>query len=551
MDETEKKANNPNSDARELKEAMLFEREDGTPLIEPMIFYDRPLNPNYPLPKIKPLGAEYFINLKKLEEQSGKILFADDISNHLQRLLPKATEKHKTPCKNIQNLESSLNSKPQKEIDTSEKPYFIMKEFLSKVNIKVIDNEFYYYNGITYVAKTDLEISSLIFEKCLKRFVNKSSSLINDVRHFLKIEPKIQVNADDVPRHYIAFQNGILDIRNRRFYKHSPAYLTLFEVKANYCPSANISTPIFDNYLMSITGGDAELIERILQVIGYILTPDTNGKCFFLVQGVPDSGKSVFCNLLKKFFNKSACKPLEAHLLGEKFTASELLGKAFCTFPDMSGAPLDDATVSRIKMFTGNDVISVPVRYKANAELTCTAKIISATNHPFLTKNGDEAFFNRIITIPFAFPVDTNRKTKELDALLFTEKDGIATKSIAAYFRLVDAKYAFAGNFKPNQVISDSISVNENCEIQIFKYVKNNFYENPNGIVFIDDALYHYRQKYGVISKNEFSHFFQQYAFDILSGTKSRKRKIGTTNPISCIMGISFKEENSNGISKF
>ena len=99
MDETEKKANNPNSDARELKEAMLFEREDGTPLIEPMIFYDRPLNPNYPLPKIKPLGAEYFINLKKLEEQTGKILFADDISNHLQRLLPKATEKHKTPCK--------------------------------------------------------------------------------------------------------------------------------------------------------------------------------------------------------------------------------------------------------------------------------------------------------------------------------------------------------------------------------------------------------------------------------------------------------------------
>ena len=36
------KNTNPNSDAKELKEAMLFEREDGTPLIEPMVFYDRP-----------------------------------------------------------------------------------------------------------------------------------------------------------------------------------------------------------------------------------------------------------------------------------------------------------------------------------------------------------------------------------------------------------------------------------------------------------------------------------------------------------------------------
>lgn len=542
-----KKYENPNLEAKELIQPMVFFGKDGMPLIDPWVQYDRPLDLTKPLPPIKPLGAEYFTNWNELEARTGKILFFDDFNKHLKMLLEEQSpnyptiEIHNNLLREKGRVPVTETAKAINEIEVDEKAYSVMQEFLSKVKIRVINDEFYFYNGKSYTAKTDSEISNMIFAKCTDRFKSKSSGFVTDVRNFLKMEPSIQVDTKDIPKNLVAFQNGILDIESRKFHNHSAEFLTLFEIKANYYSLTYIATPIFDNYLLSITGGHPELIERILQAIGYIFTPDSNAKCFFLVQGVPDSGKSVFCNLLQKFFNDNAVKPLEAHLIGDKFTASELVGKALCTFPDMSGAPLDDATVSRIKMFTGNDLISVPVRYKSNIQFVCSAKIVSATNHPLLTKSPDTAFQNRIVTIPFAYSVQN--KVDGLEQLLFAERDGIVAKAMAAYFRLVENKYKFAGNFQPNEIITDYFPDSVDFKVKIYSFVRKNFRYDEKGIVFIDDAFKLFRDSVSGISLNDFSHYFNEYATELYDGKKSRKRKGNTANALSCVRGISFVEE--------
>ena len=62
-----------------------------------------------------------------------------------------------------------------------------------------------------------------------------------------------------------------------------------------------------------------------------------------------------------------------------------------------------------------------------------------------------------------------------------------------------------------------------------------------NEVVFTDDAYNLFSTRITGMSKNDFSHYFQKYAFEIFDAKKDRKRKPGATNPTSCLVGIAFK----------
>lgn len=544
---------NPNLEAKELTEAFIEFNDDGKPLIDPLVYYDRPLDPTKPFPEIKrKIGLEYDINWNQLEEKTGKILVFNDFDKHMLMLLNNETNDNQNkkisnePPKIIQSAPATEVAKAMKELEASDKAYPVMREFIKKIRVIIIKENFYVFNGISYSVKTNAEIARLIVKNCREKIIGKSSSFVDDIRRFLLKEPDIFVEENAIPKNFIAFQNGVLNIKSKTLHTHSPQFLTLYEILANYYPEKSIPTPIFDKYLYAITQGSNVLSERILQMIGYILTSDQNGKCFFLLQGVPNSGKSVFTNFLQRLYNKSAVATLEAHLLGDKFTASELIGKAICLFPDMTSSAIDEAAISRIKTITGNDPLSVPRKYDSNGDMICSTKIICTTNHPFLikSKRGDEALNNRIVTIPFAYSVSDEEKINGLEELLLKERDGIVTKSMEAYFRLVNNRYRFAGDFKPNEIIAPDVTTNVDFESQIYAYVKNNFVAKENGIVFVDDACIEFSKLMGNISINPFSEYFCKYASELFDGKKSRKRKNGSVNALSCVLGISFVGED-------
>lgn len=536
----ENKEKNPNLEAKELIEPMICSKEDGTPLIEPMVYYNQPLDYNYPLPPMKKIGLEYLINWKKLEEIIEKPIFPDDFIKEFTSSLKAQTVQIAPKIKYATQQTNCEKENPQ---------YSVMKKFLSMVNLIILNETYYVYSGTSYIPTTRKELARLIVKKCRGNIKEQSSHFTDGVIKYIDMEPLVIITEYDISKNYVAFQNCVLDINNRTSLKHSPKYITLYEINANYYSNAAIPTPTFDSYLFSITQGDSNLMERILQIIGYLLTPDKKGKCFFLFQGVPDSGKSILVNLIQKLFSDNAVIQLEAQLFGEKFTASELIGKALCSFPDIPATPLDNATVSRIKLYTGNDPISAAVKFKDNQKFLCSAKFIFTTNHALLTKNEDIAFNNRIVAIPFKYSVPKEKQNFDLEDELLKEKDGIVSKAIVAYFKLVDNGYIFTGNFQPNEVISNSTSNIIDCKIQIYEFVKNRFVSNENGIVFIEDAFICFCQHFNGISKNEFSHYFQLFASKIFNAKQKRKRKSGIGNPISCLTGILFKTEDSYDLS--
>lgn len=441
------------------------------------------------------------------------------------------------------------NSMPIAEIarSTSEQkdeelPYAIMRYFISKVDVIVVREKFYVHSESTYVPTSSADIGRMITGICRDRLKGKSSSFIEGIVNYLLKEPDIYVRESDIPKHLVAFQNCILDIQNRSVLTHSPRYFTLYKVNANYMQSATAYTPVFDAFLESITGGDRDLTERIWQMIGYTLTPDTHAKCFFLLQGVGNSGKSVLANLIQKLFSENAVMQLDIRSFSDKFATSNLVGKAVCSSPDLPSAPLDERTVSKLKQLTGNDPMSSDVKFSDHVKFVCNAKLIFSTNHAILTKSKDDAFFYRICTIPFRYTIARDRQDFDLENKIFKERDGIVTKAIAAYFRLVDNSYIFAGNYNANETISTDISSDIDYRISLYEFVKNRFRPNEHGTVFIEDAYKAFCAMLGGISISEFSSNFQRFAGEIHGAKKKRKRRFSTANPISCMKGISFIE---------
>ena len=93
-------------------------------------------------------------------------------------------------------------------------------------------------------------------------------------------------------------------------------------------------------------------------MIGYVITPDNFGRAFFLVQGVPASGKSTIERLLMRMFSPGSVFKVNGEELGSKFVFQGLESKAVIIVSDMPDKDISQAGVSAIKKITGRDGIN-------------------------------------------------------------------------------------------------------------------------------------------------------------------------------------------------
>ena len=554
---------NSNLKAKELIEPMIFFSEGKTPsnppeenpnleakeLIEPMIFFSEGKTPSNPAEEENPnLEAKELIEpmiffskdeIPSIPPQEGNTNFEANTSK-TQIVKPTAITITETTALSAVPQTNKISSLQSETHNTGLTSYKLMEHFLSQRPVIIVNDTFYVFDKIAYFRKNNIQMARLVMQHC-RGYIKNSNSLIDVVRLLMR-EPTICVEQLNIPKNFVSFKNCVLNTSTRKILEHSPALLTLYNIEADFLQFKNLSSPIFDEFIFSITGGDSILAERIYQSIGYLLTPDSNAKCFFLLQGVGDSGKSVFANFLQSLFNDDSVVQLESSFFGEKFTMAELVGKSLCYMPDIPPSPLDNSSVSRLKLITGNDRLKVHKKNEGNVDLLTSAKFVIATNHPLLTKTKDNAFFNRVITIPFKYAVPPERRVLNLQKLLSHEKSAVVTKAILAYFRLVDNNYIFAGDYQPNEIVdTDSISC-LNYRYQILKFTKDHFVSDKNGIVFIEDAYNLFCKLFNGISKNDFSHYFQESTLDFFDAKKDRKRKSSVGNPLSCMTGINFKK---------
>ncbi len=425
---------------------------------------------------------------------------------------------------------------------TKIKPYDTMRKLMQMVPLLVVNSELYAYNGVYYQHLSPSTAHQLIVKMCRNDVKAVGTpSFARMVYDLLLMEPELQRGEIEINQRVVAFRNGVFSLDTGDFLPHSPVWFITYCLECQYLTNGTAVCPHFDSFLAQITGGDVVLAERIWQMIGYALTPDTNGKVFFILQGVSNSGKSVLSALLTSFFNAEAVITLDVHDMSEKFALSGLQGKALCLSPDLPAGVLDNKAVSKLKQLTGNDVVSTDVKYRDHAQFRCTATIVLASNYPLLMRQHDEALIDRAVVIPFQFSVPRESRNPHLLDCLKAERDAIATRAIGAYIQLVRRQYRFEGNYSLNAVTATYTQSGSNridLSSCIFTFLQSCFARDEDCGIFTDDAHRLYVRQYGSISPNVFSSTFSSYANQLYGAVKARKRRDGGANPLSYISGI-------------
>lgn len=418
----------------------------------------------------------------------------------------------------------------------------IMQEFIKLVPVITQQGKVFLYNNIFYEMSKPDSVKQKILEFFRDELKDKPSSYVNGIYGYLKIEPTIAVKDDAIRRDLLTFNNVVLNLVNGEIYDLSPRFVTTYQIRANYLPNYNTPTYIFDKFIGRITGNDPLLAQRILEIIGYCLTPDTSAKVLFLFQGLGDTGKSILARLMQMLFTPEVVYPMKAENLRRPFSMGELYNRAFCVCNDMPAECLDDKTTGTLKELTGRDLISSAVKYAEDIVFTNFSKILIVTNHALKTKTPDEAFLRRVVCVPFKYPVPLEEIDVNLLDKLWLERDGIVTAAITAYWQLKNRNYIFSGNYEPNVVVVHNPGTEIDNKTVIAKYLIDVFEADAESIVFIEDAYNEFSKINPKISMNVFSSYFKCLAYEIFGADEGRKRRCSAANAQSCVKGIKFKE---------
>lgn len=324
--------------------------------------------------------------------------------------------------------------------------YDIMQQLLKKVYFLLVTGGLYFFDGTVYEPLSDEKAYHLIMRYCRADIMSIGTpSIVKQILQFVKMEPDLVYDNPPPVSHLLAFRNGVLDLRTGCFMPPSPnIFLTSF-LNIDYFPNISENCPFFEQYVHTIANGDEGLYARVWEAIGYFLSADMNGKCFLLLYGASDTGKSVFGKFLASFFTSDAIASVDLYKLGERFSLFGLVGKRLNLCLDLPAGKLKSTAVSNLKQLTGGDTLNAEAKYANAFSFENTCKLIFASNHRLILPEKDDAFENRVVLLPFTVTIPKGQQDKHLLEKFEPEKPAIVTKALRYYRQLVARNYQFSG----------------------------------------------------------------------------------------------------------
>lgn len=460
----------------------------------------------------------------------------------------------------LQAAESALKSLTKSDSGRSGKmsnqitDYQLSQIFLARKNCLKIYDGIHVFNGRYYQRYDDSELKSFILEE-LREYIGNAGNrdIPTAVAKYIGYERKIFMSGEDVPNCFVTFNNGILDLNSGRMHVFDPRVISLYQVQANY--SHGLCSPAFENFLNTAGGNNPNFNLLVKQVIGYALTPDNSGKIIVVLQGVTNSGKSVLTSVLQQLLTPEAHLVVDAHRISDNFSFEELPGKILCVCPDMTSSPISENVASKLKQLSGNDIISSDRKFRSHITFRNTAKVFLVTNHCVITRTEDNAFKDRLITIPFGVSIPREKMDINLCEKLLRERDGLVSSCIDAYLALrhdaqsrqrmgQNGNYMFNNVFNINEVVQDVLNETDSFEGMIFHFVRSSFEISPNDRVDTCDAYAVFTKEYGLDSPDLFNKLFSRYVKDIFGShaVSCRGPKNGASNGRRGFKGIRFKD---------
>lgn len=301
---------------------------------------------------------------------------------------------------------------------------FKIAEYVSheQLQLFVMDGQPYLYRRGLYVRDEDgrilkAHIKSLIVPELI------TSIRINRVYALIMLDYRLAKKNDDIncyPVTWINFKNGMYDLLTGEMHEHAPKYYAINQIPHDYDPDAEFSGSVAEQFFNGLIP-DAADREMFFAYAGYCMTRDTRYQKFLVMTGAPGSGKSTAINMMIGMIGAQNTSGIALQELGERFTATELLGKLLNACADLPKKALEQ--VDAIKRITGDDQIKGEYKGGKVFWFRSYAKLVFSANQ--MPKSYDEkttAFFRRLLMI------NIRQKGQQINGL----KDGLI-KSMPAF----------------------------------------------------------------------------------------------------------------------
>ncbi len=181
-----------------------------------------------------------------------------------------------------------------------------------------------------------------------------------------------------------------------------------FECAVNYTEK----TPNADKYFKNLFPNEDER-EFVRKCLGYMLTGNTNARCFFVFYGMGKNGKSKVLTILDKILGQYylQCAPevfkAKNSVGGASPELFSLMGKRVAGYSESDTADKMELNTSNIKMISGEDKIYARGLFRDPVNFKSPAKLCLATNFkPPL--NAEKSIVDRLVYIFFDQCFDEN-----------------------------------------------------------------------------------------------------------------------------------------------
>ena len=321
--------------------------------------------------------------------------------------------------------------------------YELAQELMRRVKFIIVCSAIYMFNGIVYELLDNETLDRLILKELREPIAEIGRpEIISAIRAFVKKEPKLVIDDPTIDPNYIVFRNGRLDIRTMEFADNDPLVFQTSYLNFNY-DRYNTHCPNFEKYLESVSGGDPDIKELMLQTHGYIASCSMDAKSFFLFIGEGDTGKSLTIGLDTMFFPNDFVSTIELQALGDKFSTGNLANVRLNVGGDLPNKPLTPDVVKHVKGITGNDMMTAEKKFVQPFSFKPTCKLVFATNHPLVLQQRDDQFCERLVVIPFDNKIPKDRQDHDLLNKLRDELPAIFNMILEAFLRLRNNNFEF------------------------------------------------------------------------------------------------------------
>ncbi len=293
---------------------------------------------------------------------------------------------------------------------------YLIKQF----NIKKINGQLHIYkNGIYVEGLNHIEHEMIQIIPHLSRA--KRTETLN------YIDIVLNESIQNSPAEFIAFKNGIVNIKTGELLSFTPQIVMTNQIPWNYEPKCE-KHKLMDTVLNNISVNDKQIRTLIEEMIGYTLYARNElGKCFILV-GDGENGKSTLLTLLQTLIGEKNIAGLDLKNLGDRFSTVTLFNKLVNIGDDISSEFVVDTSIFK-KIVTG-DLIEAEQKGQPKFIFRPFVKLIfSANSIPRLGRGKDiGAIKRRLLIIPLK--AKFNKDTKDYKPFIIDE---LKTKEAMEY----------------------------------------------------------------------------------------------------------------------